>query len=63
MIGFPHFRQLLAEAMLERYGKVPGETEWATDPIASRLKERASPELRQSVVRFAAEAQSKRGRR
>jgi hypothetical protein len=45
-----------AEAMLDRYGKVPGDSEWATDPIASRLKDRASPELRQSVVRFAAEA-------
>jgi hypothetical protein len=48
-----------AEAMLDRYGKVPGETEWATDPIASRLKNRASPELRQSVQRFATEAQKK----
>jgi len=60
MIGFPHFRQRLAEAMLDRYGKVPSETEWATNPIASRLKDRASPELRQTVVRFAADAQSKR---
>ena len=63
MIGFPHFRQRLAEAMLDRYGEVPGETEWATDPIASRLKDRTSPELRQSVLRFAAEAQSKRKKR
>jgi hypothetical protein len=51
-----------AEAMLDKYGKAPSETEWATDPISSRLKDRAS-ELRQSVVRFAAEAQSKRERR
>lgn len=63
MIGFPHFRQRLAEAMLDRYGKVPGDSEWAMDPIVSRLKERASPELRQSVMRFAAEVQSKRERR
>ena len=55
MIGFPHFRQRLAEAMLDRYGKGPGESDWARDPIASRLKDRASPELRQSVIRFAAE--------
>jgi hypothetical protein len=54
-------QRVWAEAMLDRYGKVvPSETEWAQDPIASRLKDRASPELRQSVVRFAAEAQSKR---
>jgi hypothetical protein len=52
-----------AEAMLERYGKVPTETEWVQDPIASRLRDRASPELRQNVVRFATEAQSKRERR
>jgi len=39
--------------------KVPGDAEWATDPIASRLKDRASLELRQSVVRLAAEAQRK----
>ena len=52
-----------AEAMLDRYGKVPGDTEWATDPIASQLKDRASPELRQGVMRFAAEVLSKREKR
>ena len=40
-----------------------GPTEWARDPIASRLKNRTSPELRQNIVRSAAEAQSKRERR
>jgi hypothetical protein len=49
-----------AEAMVVKYGKVPDESVWATDPIASRLKGRASPELRQSVLRFAAEAQKQR---
>ena len=63
MIGFPHFQQRLAEALVDRYGKVPGDSEFATDPIASRLKDRASPELRQSIVRFAADAQSKREQR
>jgi hypothetical protein len=52
-----------AEAMLERYGRVPSETEWAQDPIASRLTDRASPELRRSVMRFATDAQSKREKR
>ena len=52
-----------AEAMLDKYGRVPDESVWDTDPIASRLKDRASPELRQSVVRFATEAQSKRERK
>lgn len=52
-----------AEAMLDKYGKVPGETEWATDPIAFRLKDQSSQELRQSVLRFAADAKSKREKR
>lgn len=52
-----------AEAMLDRYGKVPGDAEWATDPMVSRLKDRASPELRQSVMRLAADAQRKREQR
>jgi hypothetical protein len=56
-------QRVWAEAMLDRYGKVPGETEWATDPIASQLKNRASPEFHQSVLRFAAEAQRKRDKR
>jgi hypothetical protein len=63
MVGFPHFRQRFAEAMLDKYGKVPDESVWATDPIASRLKDRASPALRQSVLRFAAEAQKQRQQR
>jgi hypothetical protein len=56
-------QQTWAESMLDRYGKVPSETEWAQDPIASRLKDRVSPELRQSILRSATEAQSKRARR
>lgn len=52
-----------AEALLNRYGKVPGDSEWATDPIVSRLNDRASSEVRQSVLRFVTESQSKRERR
>ena len=48
-----------AEAMVVRYGKVPDESVWDTDPIASRIKDRVSPDLRKSVVRFATEAQKK----
>jgi len=55
-----HMRRAWAEAMLDRYGKVPGDSEWATDLIATRLKDRASPELRQSIVRLAIEAQRRR---
>lgn len=53
-------RRAWAEAMVARYGKVPDEFVWATDPIASRLQDRASPDLRQSVLRLAEEAQRKR---
>jgi len=52
-----------AEAMLDRYGKVPGDSEWATDPIVSRLNGQASPGLRRSVMRLATEVQRKRERR
>ena len=52
-----------AEAMLDRYGKVPGDSEFATDPIASRLKDRASPELRRTVLSMAEDAKRKRERR
>jgi hypothetical protein len=51
-----------AEAMLDRYLTAPDESVWVTDPIASRLKDQASPELRQNILRLAAEAQSKRER-
>jgi hypothetical protein len=53
-------RRAWAEAMLEKYGKIPGEAEWTLDPIISRLKGRVSSELRQSILRFAAEAQEGR---
>ena len=52
-----------AEAMLDRYGNVPGDSEWATDPIVARLEDRASPELRQSVMRLAEDAKRKREQR
>jgi len=49
-----------AEAMLKRYGRVPSDSEWGEDPIASRLTNGASPELRQNILRFVTEAQRKR---
>ena len=52
-----------AEAMFVRYGKVPDESVWVTDPIASRLKDQASPELRQSVLRLVTDAQRKKDQR
>jgi hypothetical protein len=56
-------QRMWAEAMLVRYGKVPGDDEWAVDPIASRLSDRASPELRRTVLSLAEDAQRKRERR
>lgn len=56
-------RRKWAEAMLDRYGKMPADSEWAMDPIVSRLKDRASPELRQSVMRLAEDAKRKREQR
>jgi hypothetical protein len=52
-----------AEALLNRYGKVPDDSAWATDPIASRLNDRVTPELRKSLRLMAEEAQQKRERR
>lgn len=55
-------QRLWAEAMLDRYGAVPSEAQWAKDPIASRLKTSQREQLRESVLRFAAEASAKRER-
>ena len=52
-----------AEALLDRYRKVPGDAEWAADPIVSRLSDRASPELRRTVLGIAEDASRKRERR
>ena len=56
-------RRAWADAMLDRYGKVPDDSAWARDPIASRLKQSALPELCQSILGMAFEAQKKRDRR
>ena len=49
-----------AEALLIRYGKVPDDSEWANDPLASRLKDQASPELRRTILSLAEDAKRKR---
>jgi len=53
-------RQLWAEAMLDRYGKAPGQPEWAQDPLASRMRVQHASELRDRVTSFAADALAKR---
>jgi len=42
----PSAKRLWAKAILERYGRMPGDSEWANDSIASRLKDGGSPDLR-----------------
>jgi len=60
VIESDRMRRAWAEAMLDRYGRLPVETDWARDPIASRLKNGTSAELRQRVTAFASEARNKR---
>jgi hypothetical protein len=52
-----------AESMVARYGKVPGESEWTSDPIAARLKTGRPENLRETIVGLAREAAAKRDRR
>jgi hypothetical protein len=56
-------QRMWAEAMLDRYGKVPRDSEWAMDPIASRLTDRESPELRRAVLSLAEDGMRKREHR
>jgi hypothetical protein len=53
-------KHLWSEALLDRLGKVPDQAEWARDPLASRLPNAPDERLRQTVVRYAADAQKKR---
>jgi len=52
-----------AESLLNRYGEVPDDSEWAADPIASRLSDRVSPELRRTVLNLADDIRRKREHR
>jgi hypothetical protein len=56
-------KRLWAEAMLDRYGRVPDPADWAQDPLASRLTNRSLEQLRASVLRYAVETRDKRERR
>ena len=49
-----------AEAMLGRYGGVPSDAQWSSDPIASRLGAPLAESLHGDVPRFAREALEKR---
>lgn len=49
-------RQLWAEAMVNRYGVAPTETQWWRDPIASRLSPPLAEQIRPDVLRFSKDA-------
>jgi len=49
-----------AEAMLDKYGGVPNEVNWANDPIASRLTPARAESLHYEILRLAVEAFEKR---
>jgi hypothetical protein len=51
-----------AEAIVQRYGGVPTEKQWKTDPLASRLNAQLAASLHGSVMRHAAEAAGKPAR-
>jgi hypothetical protein len=54
-------KRLWAEAMLDRYRKVPGDVEWESDPLPSRLQPAQANQLGETIVRYALEAQRKTG--
>ena len=55
VLSTDRMKKLWGQAMLERYGIVPGENEWAHDPLASRLPVTLRNQLKESVTRFAIE--------
>jgi hypothetical protein len=56
-------KRLWADAMLDRYGGVPTDAQWTSDPIASRLSATLAESLHRDVPRFAREALEKRAPR
>ena len=58
MASAPRMQRLWAQAMIERYGRVPTQDDWASDPIVSRMKTRRFDQLKENVLRFASAAKS-----
>ncbi|MGA2116420.1 MAG: hypothetical protein ABSH56_16885 [Bryobacteraceae bacterium] len=56
----PGARHKWAEALVDRYGGAPTELQWATDPLASRLKPALRDAFTYDVFRYAKEAAAKR---
>jgi hypothetical protein len=60
--GPPSMERRWAEVLVERYGGVPLEEQWRTDPIVLRLKAEVAGSLRDEVYRLAAEEWGKNPR-
>jgi hypothetical protein len=56
-------RRWWAEAMVEKYGRVPTEMEWATDPLVSRLKPYRAAALHDEIMRVASGVVQRRSNR
>jgi hypothetical protein len=52
-----------AEALVERYGRVPLEIQWVDDPIASRIDRQLADSLHDEIFRLAAEARDKQAKK
>jgi hypothetical protein len=60
--GIVRVRRFWAEAMLDKYRGVPVSSEWASDPIVSRLKASHGASLHNEMLRFTSEAFEKRAK-
>jgi hypothetical protein len=56
-------KQMWAEAMVDRYSGAPTPSQWARDPVASRLKPEDDASLREQMIRLTSEAVFKRLKR
>jgi hypothetical protein len=63
VLSLRKMQRFWAESMLGRYGKVPSESEWTSDPIAARMKSHRPENLQESVVELAKEAAARRDKR
>lgn len=61
-LGADPMKRLWAESMVERYGNVPGDLEWANDPIASRLRKPEPQLMREQITRFAEAVRQRRSK-
>jgi hypothetical protein len=53
-------KQEWADAMVDKYGGAPTDLQWATDPIASRLKPQFAETLHNDMIRLTMDALQKR---